>query len=219
MPPLMHFARRLAAATTCVLAATCARAELLKVSPFLGPQTAANPATQNAPLEYRGSMAIGDVVEFRVVDPARKVGTWLKVGEHDANLDVSLKEHNDTQDTITLDHGGQTMTLQLKTAKVVSSGAMPPPIMPVAPPSPNVSPAVIQTVVPNPTPQQEQERLQAVAAEVARRRALREQAMLQAQAQAQGVPPQPSPPPQVNPSRADMIQAQQFLQQQHQQRR
>jgi hypothetical protein len=61
--------------------------------------------------------------------------------------------------------------------------------------------------------------LQAVAAEVARRRALREQAMLQAQAQAQGVPPQPSPPPQVNPSRADMIQAQQFLQQQHQQRR
>lgn len=211
MLPLPLFTRRLLAALACAFALASAHAELLKVSPFLGPQTAANAATQNAPLEYRGSMAIGDVTQFRVVDPSHKVGTWLKVGEHDANLDVTLKEHNDTQDTITVDHGGQTMTLQLKTAKVVSSGTMPGPIGP-PPPSPitGVSPAVIQTVVPNPTPQQEQERLQAVAAEVARRRALREQAMQQVQAQTQG---QGQMPP-ANASRADIMRAEELMRQQ-----
>lgn len=207
--------RRSLAAASCVLALASARAELLKVSPFLGPQSAATAPTQNAPLEYRGSMAIGDVEQFRVVDPSRKVGTWLKVGEHDANLDVTLKEHDETHDTIAVEHGGQSMTLQLKTAKVVSSGMLPSPMLPMPPPATNVSPAVIQTVVPNPTPQQEQERLQAVAAEVARRRALREQAIQQAQARAAGQ--LPAPP--VNASRADLMQAQQLMQQQQQRRR
>ena len=219
MPPLELSIRHTMIAVICAMAVSCVRAELLKVSPFLGPQSAANTPTQNAPLEYRGSMAIGEVLEFRVVDPARKVGTWLKVGEQDANLDVTLKEHNDTQDTITVEHAGQTSTLQLKMPKVVSSGAMPaPPVMPLAPTAPNVSPAVIQTVVPNPTPQQEQERLQAVAAEVARRRALREQAIRQAETQGQGGAPQMPMPPPVNASRADLMQAQQLMQQQQQRR-
>lgn len=211
MPPLSLLMRRCTLAALCVAGMGSARAELLKVSPFLGPQNTAAAPTQNSPLEYRGSMAMGDMVQFRVVDPARRVGTWLKIGEHDANLDVTLKEHDETHDTISVEHAGQSLTLQLKTAKVVSGGAMPTPIMPMSPPTMNVSPAVIQTVVPNPTPQQEQERLQAVAAEVARRRALREQAIQQAQAQAQGIQ---LPPPPVNASRADLQQAQRLMQQQ-----
>jgi hypothetical protein len=45
---------------------------------------------------------------------------------------------------------------------------------------PMVSNAITQSVVANPTPADEQRRLEAVAAEVRRRRALREQASLQA---------------------------------------
>ena len=61
--------------------------------------------------------------------------------------------------------------------------AVPPP--PVAAQT-NVPAAVTQAVVLNPTPADEQRRLDAVAAEVARRRALREQA---SQQMGQGVPP------------------------------
>jgi hypothetical protein len=163
-----------------------ASAELLKVSPFMPPQAAANTPTANAPVEYRGAMQIGDTEQFRVIDPQKKVGTWLKLNEHDANLDVTLKQHDAAHETITIDHGGQTMTLQLKTPKVISGGGvnLPPPMAQMPPP--NMSPAIVQSVVANPTPADEQRRLEAVAAEVARRRALREQA---AQAQAGGVPP------------------------------
>jgi hypothetical protein len=208
MPPLKLTSCKLAITLAGAFGAGAVHAELLKVSPFLSPQAAANAPAQNAPLEYRGSMQIADVEQFRIVDPARKVGTWLKVGEHDANLDVVLKQYDSSHDTLTVDHGGQSLTLQLKVPKVVSSGSaapmLPPP--PMAMPSPNVSPAVIQSVVPNPTPADEQRRLEAVAAEVARRRALREQAAQQVQMQSQ----QPQPP-QPNVSRADLIQAQQQM--------
>jgi len=77
----------------------------------------------------------------------------------------------------------------------VSSGAaaqaMPPPVV-----ATNVGPAVTQTVVLNPTPADEQKRLDAVAAEVARRRALREQATQQ-----MGQTPAPAPTPQIGPVR------------------
>jgi len=205
MPLLPNLSRCALLVSACFLGVAGSRAELLKVSPFLGPQSSSSTPTQNAPLEYRGSMSMADVRQFRVVDPAHKVGTWLKVGEKDANLDVTLKGHDDSHDTITVEHGGQTMTLQLKAPKVVSSGAMPTPIMPALRPS-NVSAAVIQSVVPNPTPADEQRRLEAVAAEVARRRALREQAIQQAQNRSQLGQPAP-----VNASRADIQRAQELM--------
>lgn len=171
---------RLLAAAACLIAAGNARAQLIKVSPFLPPQGAAAAPTQNAPLTFAGSLEIDGQHEYRIVDPQRKVGSWLKVGERDANLDVVLKQHDSEHDTITVEHGGQTLTLPLHTAKVASAGMMPRLFTPMLPPITNVSPAVLQTVVPNPTPADEQRRLEAVAAEVARRRALREQAAQQA---------------------------------------
>lgn len=192
----------------CTVGLVSARAELLKVSPFLPPSgPGAGPAaTANAPLVFGGTMQVGDVQQFRINDPARKVGSWLKIGERDANLDVVVKQYEASNDTVTIEHGSQTLTLQLKAAKVVSSGAAPvglPTPPPVA--MPNVSPAVMQTVVPNPTPADEQRRLEAVAAEVARRRALREQAAQQAQLQAQGGSGLPTPlPQQPNVTRQDI---------------
>ena len=71
--------------------------------------------------------------------------------------------------------------------------AAPPQAMPAPPP--NVAPAVMQSVVLNPTPADEQRRLEAVASEVARRRAMREQATQQI---GQGGAP-PNLPPQNAP--------------------
>ena len=76
-----------------------------------------------------------------------------------------------------------------------------PPIASVMPS--NVPSAVTQAVVLNPTPADEQKRLEAVAAEVQRRRALREQATQQG-GQMQPTPltvPPPIPQPVIPPSR------------------
>lgn len=185
------------------VAASQAAAELIKVSPFLPPQSAVAAPTQNAPLEYRGSMEVDNVEQYRIVDPSRKVGTWLKVGERDDNLNLVLKQHDADRETVVVEQGGQTMTLAMKAAKVVSAGHVPQMVAPAVPqPAPNVSPAVLQTVVPNPTPADESRRLEAVAAEVARRRALREQAAQQAAQNAAGAVPPP------NVTRHDLQQAQ-----------
>lgn len=165
-----------------------AEAQLAKTSPFMPPQAAGAAApTAGAPLEFRGWIQTGEGILYRLRDPARKADTWVKLNEHDSMLDVTPKQHDAERNTLTIEYQGKTMTLAVREAKIVSSGSAAHPVplpAPVAQP-PNVSPAVTQSVVVNPTPADEQRRLEAVAAEVARRRALREQA---AQQSAQGVP-------------------------------
>jgi hypothetical protein len=128
------------------------------------------------------------------------------LNERNAEFDVVARQHDELQKTLTIEHQGKTLTLAMREPKVVSAGnagAMPaPPPVPAPVPTPNVLPAVTQSVVLNPTAADEQRRLEAVAAEVARRRALREQATLQV---GQGTPPSPSPvvvPPVVSPKQA-----------------
>lgn len=135
---------------------------------------------------------------FRVYDPARKAGTWVKLNEKDPTLDIVVKQFNATPDseTLVVEHQGRTLTLPQRVPKVVSSGSavqnLPPPAMAVS----NVPPAVTQSVVVNPTPADEAKRLQSVADEVARRRALREAASQQMNAGAQPVQPMVQPQPQ-----------------------
>jgi hypothetical protein len=166
-----------------LLCAGRARAQLATVSPFLpAAAAAANAPTAGAPLEFRGVLEDSDGLKFRIVDPARKTGVWMKLNERDPNLDCVVKQHSGEgeQETVVVEQGGRTYTLAVHTAKVVSSGAggqpmaAPPPGLPAGMP-----PAIVNTVNVNPTPAQEQARLQAVADEVARRRALREQAAQQ----------------------------------------
>jgi hypothetical protein len=174
-----------------VVLATTARADtqLAAKSPFMPPQAVVNATpTAGAPLEYRGIMETSEGVQFRIYDPVKKVGTWVKVNERNPDFDVTVKQQDKDQKTLTIEHQGKTLTLAERESKVVSSGsaaqAMPPPITPVAS---NVAPAVTQSVVLNPNAADEQRRLDAVAAEVARRRALREQASQQV---GQGATPQ-----------------------------
>lgn len=179
-------------------------AQIAAKSPFMPPQGAAAAGpTAGAPLEYRGYIETGEGRLYRIYDPSKKASTWVKVNERNADFGVTAKQYDDGQKTLTIDFQGKTLTLAERESKVVSSGAaaaaMPPPI-PAVPT--NVPPAVTQAVVLNPTPADEQRRLDAVAAEVARRRALREQAAqnLNPSATPQVALPQGMQPP-VQPQR------------------
>jgi hypothetical protein len=172
-------------------------AQLAAKSPFMPPQSGgAGTPTAGAPLEFRGFIETSEGVQYRIYDPAKKSGIWVKLNEKNPDFDVLAKQHDNGQKTLIIEHQGKTLTLAERESKVVSSGsaaaAMPPPVA-VPPVQTNVPAAVTQAVVLNPTPADEQRRLDAVAAEVARRRALREQATQQMTQGAAQVVPQPLP--------------------------
>lgn len=192
MSPRSLLLSRLAVAFAVCGGAAPVAAQIAAKSPFMAPQAAANNApTAGAPLEFRALIETAEGVQFRLYDPAKKTGTWVKLNERNSELEVLAKQHDEGHKTLTIEHQGRTLTLAMREAKVVSSGsaaqAMMPPPPPMPMPASNVAPAVTQAVVLNPTPADEQRRLEAVAAEVARRRALREQATQQI---GQGVPQQ-----------------------------
>ena len=184
MSPRSLSLSRLAVAFAMCAAAARMPAQIAAKSPFMAPQAAANNApTAGAPLEFRALIETAEGMQFRLYDPAKKTGTWVKLNERNPDLEVLAKQHDEGHKTLTIEHQGRTLTLAMREAKVVSSGsaaqAMMPPPPPMPMPTSNVAPAVTQAVVLNPTPADEQRRLEAVAAEVARRRALREQATQQ----------------------------------------
>lgn len=159
-------------------------------SPFMPEGGAAGAAvTPNAPLEYRGYMESAEGVQYRLFDSGSKKGFWVQKDLQNPE-GVVFKSHDPVKDTLTVEQGGRSMTLEVRKSRILA-GANPAPLpMPPPggqPPQPsNVAPAVTQAVVLNPTPADEAKRLEAVAAEVARRRALREQAAQQP------TPPQPA---------------------------
>ncbi len=145
-------------------------------SPFKPPAsaTAATTATPDAPIELRGIMAEGDHYMFSIFDTGKKSSTWARLNE--PGRDFIIKTHDEARDLSTVEQNGRLLTLTLKAAKVVSGPAnmaMPRPV--AAQPMPVGGPVVL-----NPTPADEQRRSEAVAMEVRRRRALREQAAQQA---------------------------------------
>ena len=159
-------------------------------SPFLPVASAVSAATPTAgaPLQYKGFMEDSNGTKYRIHDPARKSGAWLKLNERDTSFDITVKQAGPNNATVVVEYQGRTITLALPEPKVGSSGsaAAAAPVMAPPPQMTNVPPAVTQAVVVNPTPADEQRRLQAVADEVSRRRALREQAQQQMN---QGGPP------------------------------
>jgi hypothetical protein len=166
-------------------------AQLASSSPFLPAAAAGAPvATEGAAIELRGVMETGDGLSFCIFDPARKVSVWSRVNEKDH--DFLVKAYDPASETLTVEHGGRTLRLVMRTVKVASSGQAVAPLPLPAPGMPPAQNAVTQSVVLQPTPADEQRRLDAVAAEVRRRRALREQASILA---AQGVQPVVETPP------------------------
>jgi hypothetical protein len=196
MPSAMTSLPRAVSTLLALLGATVAlpaSAQLAAHSPFLPQQGSAAAPTAGAPLEFGGYLDTpsGERL-YRIKDPGRKASEWVKLNEKSPSLGVVAKQFDEANDTLTIDYQGQSLTLAKKEAKILSAGNVPqvmPQPMPVAG-NTNVAPAVTQSVVVNPTQADEQRRLEAVAAEVARRRALREQATQQIN---QGVAPQITP--------------------------
>ena len=171
-------------------------------SPFLPHSVAvANAPPAGAPIEFRGFMETSEGMRFRLYDPARKAGVWVKLNERDSTLDVVAKQFAPEGETLVVEHQGRTLTLAQRVSKVVSSGSAAQNMAPPPPQMSNVPQAVTQAVVVNPTPADEARRLEAVASEVARRRALREQ--VSQQGNSPPLPPQqmqPRQPPNNLPS-------------------
>jgi hypothetical protein len=195
-----------------VLVAPVASAWAQGSSPFMPPAAVAPAAAPaGGPLEYGGFVTTAEGKLFRIVGDksGRKTGVYLRLGEKDANLGVTLRGYNAANQSVTVEYQGQTLTLEERKSKIVSSGnpaammaPVPAPTAPAAAPAapPVVAPAVTQSVVVNPTAADEQRRLEAVAAEVARRRAMREQAQQQSQpGTAPGSVPSPAGPARQQP--------------------
>src|SRR4051794_5422692 len=112
-----------------IAGARAADAELTSRSPFMPPQAAAsNTPAQNAPLEFGGYMdSPSDGRLYRITvkekDPARRAsgstGVWVKLNERNPDLDVMIKQHDESQKpaTITIEHQGKTLTLAEKEGK------------------------------------------------------------------------------------------------------
>jgi hypothetical protein len=181
-------------------------------SPFLPPESAPAEKAEAgaAALEFRGFVDVGGGKQFRLFDPAKKQGAWVRLNERSPEFEAVIRQHNENEESVSVELQGRTVTLTMRKAKIVAdaAAAAPPPGVAPAGPAITVTPAVTQTVMVNPSPADEQRRLEAVAAEVNRRRALREQAMRQSAGQpispqaleasaGLAVPVGPQPPPQV----------------------
>lgn len=149
-----------------------------QVSPFLPPDTPAVVAgatgAQGAPIEFRGVLVIGGRQRFNFLDPARKQSAWVGLGE--PGMPYRVTAYDEARESVTVEVEGRVLVLTLEKTKIASSP--PPANLPVAgavpavagAPAPGVAPVVL-----NPTPADEAKRLEAIAAEVRRRRALRQQ--------------------------------------------
>jgi hypothetical protein len=174
---------------------------LTGASPFLPPSSSATAATPDTAIELRGITVNGNTALFSIYDSAHHTSAWLHLNE--TGREFVVRSYDATRDSVTVDFQGRTLTLALHTAKVASAPVVP--LQPVGRPAIGGPQPIGGPVVLNPTPADEQRRLEAIAAEVNRRRMLRQQA-LQASRQAAdqaGRPNQPLPmvqPGQPNPN-------------------
>ena len=75
-----------------------AAGQIAAKSPFMPPQSASTAGpTPGAPLEFRGYMESGDARLYRIHDPAKKTGTWVKLNERNAEFDLIAKQHDVNQ--------------------------------------------------------------------------------------------------------------------------
>lgn len=157
-----------------------ARAQLSATSPFLPPDQPAAPVavTENAPIEFRGVLVIGNRQQFNFFDPSKRSSVWVEMG--DTQSPFLVRSYDAGSDNVTVEYGGRVMTLTLEKPKIAgaSGGGSP---MPLSAAMPGRPPEGSPPVVLNPTPADEARRLETIAAEVRRRRLMRQQAAQQGQ--------------------------------------
>jgi hypothetical protein len=152
-----------------------AQMQLVESSPFLPAQGSMTAAAESGPLELRGILTTPQGPSFCIYDTAKKASLW--VGLNEPGNGFIVRSHDPNSDTATVESQGRTITLALHQAKVAGSA-----IVMSGQPS---------NVLFNPTPPDEARRLESVAAEVQRRRLMRQQAA----SHGMPIPPPNQPPP------------------------
>lgn len=142
---------------------------LAERSPFLPPESSQAPAvTENPPLELRGIMGEGAARLFNIYNPATKHSSWVSLNE--SGQSFSVRSHDESADTVSIDYGGRPVVLKLAKARIAPMAETRPAVS-GGPVPLNVQPAVL----PRQTTPEQQRQLENVAAEVERRRQLRNQ--------------------------------------------
>jgi hypothetical protein len=157
--------------------------QLADASPFLTPGAADNPAAAAGAdaLELRGIMSTSAGYLYCIYDPARKSSTW--VGINEGGHDFVVRSAEPDRDAVTVQSAGRTFSIALHESKVATMSG---PVLTM--PNRGIG---FQNGFPGMNSVDAARRLEAVAAEVRRRRQLREQAD-----QAEGGMGAPNPSPQ-----------------------
>lgn len=149
--------------------------------------------TENAPIELRGIVSTKAGYLYGLYDPSKRQSVWVR--KNDPSAEFVVRSHDVGNETVNVDYQGRTMTLALKAAKIETMPNVPNPGM-AGPRGPNMvtgQPVAPQPPQMNPSAAQEAARLEAVAAEVRRRRMLRQAAVQNGQPQPQqAAPPMPA---------------------------
>jgi hypothetical protein len=163
--PLFFFAGLLLAGAASLDAASLD--ELVKDSPFLpkGADAIVTP-TENAVVEFRGMITTKEGVLFGLYDRTKQTGSWVRQG--DKSTDFVVNAYDAANDTLSFEYQGQKFNLTLASSRINTAA-------PSAPPSAPPSPAGPGIVAATPGGRgDDQRKLESIAAEVRRRRALRQ---------------------------------------------
>lgn len=168
----MVFPRLMFVLTAALLAAAPVAASdlqrLVDNSPF-APVGASGSAATGAPLEFRGVFMDQGEYFFSIYNPATKFSTW--VGLDEPGQEFVVRSYDEGAQTIVAAFKGGNLTLRLGKAPAVAATS--PAAMP-APPASTGSAATATVTAPENT---EAKRLADLAAEIRRRRALRQQGL------------------------------------------
>jgi hypothetical protein len=140
---------------------------LVSNSPFVLKQTdeaAPAPVTEGAAIEFRGVIATKEGMLFGLYDRTKNLGAWVK--QDDKSSDFQVSSYDATNDQVTVNYQGQSVTIPLSSSKIAAAA---PSALPVVN-APQANQPNVQAQADN------RRRLESVAAEVRRRRALRQSA-------------------------------------------
>lgn len=134
-------------------------------SPFAPMAGVAIGSSDALPLEFRGMFVDAGETFFSIFDPATRTSLWVELNE--TGNGFTLRSYDESKQSVTAEFKGRMLTLVLKKAPMVSTapGAVPMPSAGAGPPIPNATSG---------SPAEEAGRMAAVAAEIRRRRELRQ---------------------------------------------
>lgn len=151
-----------------VMVPMAAAQRLAETSPFLPPARGeAAVVTENAPLELRGTMGSGEGRMYNIYNPTTKMSAWVGLNEEGHAFQV--RSFDESAETVSLNYGGRTVVLKMTQARIA-------PLVEARPNQSGPGPNIVQPpgLLRQPTPEQ-QRQLENVAAEVERRRQMRNQ--------------------------------------------